>query len=125
MLDFQQKWKAKTFMYSRPVRVFLLIIAVYGLFSVYRVYEKKKESDRGLVKAEQQLITLSAKNTALMRQIDMLQTDQGLEAEIRAKYSVARDNEQVVVLVEEVASSVPTTTEKRTILWKVKSFLGF
>lgn len=125
MLDFQQKWKVKTFMYSRWVRGLLLVIAVYSIFSVYRVYEKKRESDRELAKVEQRLIALSAKDTALMRQIDMLQTDQGLEAEIRAKYSVARDNEQVVVLVEEVASSVPTTTEKRTILWKVKSFLGF
>ena len=125
MLDFQQKWKAKTFMYSRWVRGLLLVIAVYSIFSVYRVYEKKRESDRELVKVEQRLIALSAKDTALMRQIDMLQTDQGLEAEIRAKYSVARDNEQVVVLVEDTESPVSTTTETQGIFEKIKSFLGF
>lgn len=125
MLDFQQKWKVKTFMYSRWVRGLLLVIAVYSIFSVYRVYEKKRESDRELAKVEQRLIALSAKDTALMRQIDMLQTDQGLEAEIRAKYSVARDNEQVVVLVEDTESPVSTTTETQGIFEKIKSFLGF
>lgn len=125
MLDFQQKWKVKTFMHSRWVRGLLLVIAVYSIFSVYRVYEKKRESNRELAKVEQQLIALSAKDVALMRQIDMLQTDQGLEAGIRAKYSVARDNEQVVVLVEDTESPVSTIIETQGIFEKIKSFLGF
>jgi len=124
MLDFQQKWKAKTLVYSRGVQIFLLIIAVYGIFSVYRVYEKKKESDRELVKMEQQLIALSSKDTALTKQIDMLQTDQGLEAEIRAKYTVALENEKVVILVEDNVSEVATTTRQQSLFKRIKNFFG-
>lgn len=125
MLDFQQKWKAKTFLYSKGVRVFLALVALYSLYSTYIVYDKKRESAQAVVEAEQRLIALSAKNTILLEDIDRLQTDEGLEAEIRNKYSVAKGSEQVVVLVEEEPALVATTTEKKSVWAKVKGFFGF
>ncbi|MCX6703769.1 MAG: hypothetical protein NTV02_03740 [Candidatus Zambryskibacteria bacterium] len=125
MLDFQQKWKTKTFMYSRGVRIFLAVLALYSLFSVYRVYEKKQESEGDLRKVEQQTIVLSAKDTALVKSIDTLQTDEGLEAEIRSKYSVAKEQEQVVVLVEDQEKALSTSTPKKSVWQKMRSFFGF
>ncbi len=125
MLDFQQKWKAKTFLYSRGVRVFLTIVALYSLYSTYTVYAKKHESEQAVVEAEQRLIALSSKNTSLLEDIDRLQTDEGLEAEIRSKYSVAKGSERVVVLVEEEPAPLATTSEKKTRWQKIKGFFGF
>lgn len=125
MLDFQQKWKAKSFFYSRGVRVFLAVVALYSVYSTYTVYKKKQESSEDVVKAEQRVIALSAKNTALLEDIDRLQTEEGLEAEIRSKYSVAKGSEQVVVLVEDEPAPVATTTEKKTLWVKVRGFFGF
>ncbi len=124
MLDFQQKWKAKTFLYSRGVRVFLLIVALYSLYSTYTVYDKKRGSEQAVVEAEQRLIALSAKNTVLLEDIDRLQTDEGLEAEIRNKYSVAKGSEHVVVLVEEESMPASTTVEQKSRWAKFKSFFG-
>lgn len=125
MLDFQQKWKAKSFLYSRGVRVFLAVLALYSLYATYRVYDKKQQSAHDVVEAEQRLIALSSKNTVLLEDIDRLQTEEGLEAEIRNKYSVAKGSEQVVVLVEEEPAPVATTTEKKGMWAKVKGFFGF
>jgi cell division protein FtsB len=125
MLDFQQKWKAKTFLYSRGVRIFLVVIALYSLYSTYTVYKKKQESAQDVIKAEQQLIALSAKNTVLLEDIDRLQTEEGLEAEIRSKYSVAKGSEHVVVLVEEERVAASTTIEKKSRWAKIKGFFGF
>lgn len=125
MLDFQQKWKAKSFLYSKGVRIFLALVALYSLYSTYRVYDKKRESAQAVVEAERRLIALSAKNTVLLEDIDRLQTDEGLEAEIRNKYSVAKGSEQVVVLVEEESTPVVTVAEKKGVWAKVKGFFGF
>lgn len=125
MLDFQQKWKAKTFLYSKGVRVFLAIVALYSLYSTYTVYMKKQESAQGVIKAEQVLIALSVKDTALVEDIDRLQTDEGLEAEIRSKYSVAKGSEQVVVLVEDEPAQVVVPQEERSLWGKIIGFLGF
>jgi len=125
MLDFQQKWKAKTFFYSRGVRVFLAIVALYSIYSTYTVYQKKHESMRDVAQAEQRAIALSAKNTALLLDIDHLQTDEGLEAEIRSKYSVAKGSEQVVVLVEEEPTPPISTSENKSVWLKIKRVFGF
>jgi hypothetical protein len=124
MLDFQQKWKAKSFLYSKGVRVFLALVALYSLYSTYTVYDKKRESERAVTEAEQRLIALSSKNTVLLEDIDRLQTDEGLEAEIRNKYSVAKGSEQVVVLVEDEPVPTSTPTEKKSRWAKFKSFFG-
>lgn len=125
MLDFQQKWKAKTFLYSKGVRIFLLIVALYSLYSTYGVYKKKQESAADVVVAEQKLIALSAKNTALAEDIDHLQTDEGLEAEIRSKYSVAKGDERVVILVENDPTTTSSTTEHKNTWTRFKAFFGF
>jgi len=124
MLDFQQKWKAKTFLYSRGVRVFLAIVALYSVYSTYMVYQKKQESMGDVVQAEERVIALSAKNTALLEDIDHLQTEEGLEAEIRSKYSVAKGSEQVVVLVEEEPAPASATLEKKSVWLKIKRVFG-
>ena len=125
MLDFQQKWKAKSFFYSKGLRIFLAIVALYSIYSTYTVYKKKQESAQDVVKAEQQMITLSSKNTQLSEDIDHLQTEEGLEAEIRSKYSVAKGSEQVVVLVEEDREPASSTPVKKGFWKKTREFFGF
>lgn len=111
-------------MYSKGVRIFLAVLAVYSLFSVYMVYQKKAQSDLDVRHANERLLELSLKEGSLMKEIDHLQTDEGLEAEIRGKYSVAKNNEYVVILVEDEEA---TTTEvvKNTTLWlRIKKLFG-
>lgn len=124
MLDFQQKWKFKSFMYSKGMRIFLAVVALYSLFSAYTVYQKKRQSDIDTHEAELRLLALSAKETALLQEIDHLQTDEGLEAEIRSKYSVAKEKEQVVVLVEEEPTTTVETQRKESVWDKIRGFFG-
>jgi len=125
MLDFQQKWKFKSFMYSKGVRIFLGILALYSLFSAYTVYQKKRQSDIDVHNAELRLLALSAKESVLLKEIDHLQTDEGLEEEIRSKYSVAKEKEKVVVLVEDEVATTTTVAPKKNIWARVGEFFGF
>lgn len=125
MLDFQQKWRFKTVMYSKGMRIFLVVVALYSLFSAYMVYEKKRQSDKDVHEAELRLLALSAKETTLLQEIDHLQTDEGLEAEIRSKYSVAKEKEQVVVLVEDEPTTTTEVTQKESMWNRLERFFGF
>lgn len=125
MLDFQQKWKFKSFMYSKGMRIFLAVVALYSLFSAYTVYQKRRQSTIDVHEAELRLLALSAKETVLLQEIDHLQTDEGLEAEIRNKYSVAKEKEQVVVLVENEPATATEVTQKESVWNRVEKFFGF
>lgn len=125
MLDFQQKWKVKSFMYSKGMHMFLFIVALYSLFSAYTVYQKKRQSDIDVKGAEQRLLALSAKEVGLLQEIDHLQTDEGLEAEIRSKYSVAKEKEQVVVLVEDEPNMTNDVEQKKGFWVNLAKFFGF
>ncbi len=125
MLDFQQKWKVKIWMYSVWVRWVLVGVVLYSIFSVYTVYQKKLESERGVRDVQNKLRELDAKHTVLIGDIDNLQTEEGLEAEIRNKYSVAKEQENVVVLVENETGSSSSQKEPSQSMWqKIKVFLG-
>ncbi len=112
-------------MYSRGVRIFLFILMLYSLFSAYTVYQKKRQSDIDMHNAELRLLALSAKESVLLKEIDHLQTDEGLEEEIRSKYSVAKEKERVVVLVEDDVATVTPVVEKKSVWTRMAEFFGF
>ena len=125
MLDFQQKWKMKTFLYSRWVRIVLCIIVVYSFYSTFQVYCKKVESEGDIDTVQQEFFTLSAKERDLDTHIENLQTAEGLESEIRSKYSVAKEREHVAVIVDDTHVSSSTPATNRGPWYGIKHFFGF
>lgn len=54
--------------------------------------------------------TLMARKDALQEKVDYLSNDRGVEAEIRKHFDVAKEGEQVVVLVDQPSAASNTTT---------------
>ena len=120
MLDSQQKRKVNQILYHRVTSIVLFIIVVLVVRSTWIVYQKKVESD------ELKNISLNYKNLLEERsrelniQMERLQTDAGKEAEIRSKFSVAKDSENIVVIVD---NSSTTKQIKQKSVWQ--GFLDF
>jgi len=108
MLDFQQKRKLRGVLYSRVTLVILAIFVLISLRASWTAHSKLRESEDLRDNVKQRVNTLSARDLELRNQMDRLQTPQGIEAEIRSKFSVSKGNESVVVIVEDSS----TTTEK-------------
>lgn len=72
-----------------------LSLAVYDRFVVEQEVEERR-GDR-----EVELQTLEARQQVLEERVKYLENEQGLEAEIRRHFDVAKEGEQVVVLVGE------------------------
>ncbi len=130
MLEFQQKRKMRKLVYSRTALIVLCVVAAIFLRATWNVYEKERLSEEYVSQAQAQLDKLSAKKEAISSSVAALGTDKGIEAEIRRKFRVVKDGEQIAVIVDDASAtsatgeSVATSTEQG--FWHtITSFFGF
>lgn len=109
MLDIQQKRRFRSFIYNKITLGFLLVLVLLVIHSTWRVYLKKKESVEMMNSSYARLSDLEERDRELDMKIRKLNTISGVEEEIRSKFSVAKDNENIVIIVREEES---TSTNK-------------
>ncbi|HVS79409.1 MAG TPA: septum formation initiator family protein [Candidatus Paceibacterota bacterium] len=112
MLQYNEKTKLRRRIYSIPVFVVLLVITILVVRGTWDVYWKRVESRQNLDKVTEQAAALESRQAELNDEIDRLQTQAGVEEEIRKKFSVVKDGEQVAVLVDNGASTTPAPPPK-------------
>jgi cell division protein FtsB len=83
------------------------------------------ESRDKVATAQSQLLALASKNTQLDGEISSLQTNDGVEREIRSKFGVAKPDESMVVIVSDSDSTSSATTTPITFWSRFKHFFGF
>ena len=72
----------------------------------------------------EQVKELKQRNDELTSKIDKLATVSGVEEEIRSKFSVVKNNENMVVVVPNKDSEVSTTSSKISFWQKIWSFFN-
>lgn len=123
MLDFHQKRKVRSLMYNRITLAILFVILVIVMHSTWVVYRKKVESEEMKNISLKSTEALRARNAELQYKIDRLSTRQGIEEEVRSKFSVAKDNENMVIIVQDESST--SERVKKSGFWdKFKSFFS-
>ncbi|MFZ2620987.1 MAG: hypothetical protein WAX85_02275 [Minisyncoccia bacterium] len=122
MLDFHQKRKVRSVMYHRVTVVILSVITLIVLHSTWLVYNKKIESAEMKDVALRGVEELRIRDSDLLAKIDRLSTTPGVEEEVRSKFSVAKDGENAVVIVEDEETKVSTTSQKISFWTKLKNF---
>lgn len=123
MREFQTLRKKRKWLYSKWTILALFVVFILGLDSVWNIYQKEKLSKANLDQASLELNTLKERQAALEHSIGRLATPQGLDEEIRNKFSVAKDGEEVAIIVDRArtaATSSPTasTTSPEKSLWQ-------
>lgn len=109
MLDIQQKRRFRNFIYNKFTLGVLFVIVLLALHSTWKVYQKRKESFAMMTASMTRLNELEERDRELELKIKKLGTTSGLEEEIRSKFNVAKDSENIVIIVREEDSG--TTTE--------------
>lgn len=101
----------------------LLLLLVVLSNSTRKVYNKKVETEKVLARMQEESGQLEERKKILEENLSRIQTDEGLEFEIRKKFNVARAGESVAIIVEE--ESTTTTSDVSPSLWqKFKNFLS-
>ena len=123
MLDFEKKRKVRGILYSRVTIGVLVVLVFIVAHSTWSVWQKKRESEQLKNISMQNVEDLKTRDANLRSKIDRLQTDAGLEEEIRSKFSVAKADESVVVVVPQEAA-VATSAPLEVSFWqKIWNFL--
>ncbi len=122
MLDIQQKRKVRSFMYHRVTLAALFVFTIFVVHSTWSVYQKKVESEEKKDISLKHVEELRLRDTDLSTKIDRLSTTPGIEEEIRSKFTVAKNQENIVVVVESPTENVATSTIKLTFWKKLKNF---
>lgn len=101
MREFESKKKFRKFLYSRTMIFILLVIFVFLVRATWKVYKQEQVSRANFNKVLNETNRLAARENTLKQDISYLETDDGVDAEIRQKFRAVKPGEQVAVIVRE------------------------
>ncbi|HPB60402.1 MAG TPA: septum formation initiator family protein [Candidatus Paceibacterota bacterium] len=113
MAAIQGKKKKRRYLIGLPMAILAVLVLLIFVRAAWKMYQRDALSRDNLKMAEEQLAALKAREADLQTKIKALETPRGIEEEIRANFSVAKEGEKVISLVEEEATTTATTTEKK------------
>lgn len=105
-------------LYSRWFIAALIILVALAGRAAFKVYGRYQDSRATLALAEKELAIMEDKKTALQKEIAKLKTEEGIEKEIRKKYQVTKDSEQLIVILDAQPKNRAETPKKPDGLWQ-------
>lgn len=100
MFDFHEKRKLRSLFYSKPVSVILFAFAILLSFSAYNRYSVAGDMKEKLEAKRAELQKLEERAQSLETKVEYLENERGVEEEIRNRFDVAKEGEQVVILID-------------------------
>ncbi len=126
MIPFQERQKFRKIMYSKVSLVVLFVVLIAVGKGSWDIHQKSviAETERGIT--ERSLLDLESRTRELEVSLTRLKSDQGIEAEIRQKYMVARPGEDVVVVVDDTTKKgkIGDAPNPKSILEQILSLVG-
>lgn len=110
MFDFHQKRKLRTFFHSRFTQLTLLFFTLLIFWSAYDRYLVAKEMSEKRLALEEEMANLEERKVSLSKEVEYLSSDRGVEAEMRRQFDIAREGEQVVIILDDEKATSATTS---------------
>lgn len=120
MFDFHQKRKLRSIFGSRLTQGIVLILAAFILVSAYNRYLIARDMAERRAAVESEIATLEERRETLDTQVQYLSNERGIESEMRRQFDIAREGEQVVIILEDEKSQeleVTATSSKKERAW--------
>lgn len=127
MLDFRERTQLRKTMYAKPTILVVGVIALLIARGAWGMYQKSVEASKKRDKAVAELNQLRTYEAQLNADISKLSTERGQEGEIRDRFMVAQDGEQVIVvtsLKQEEDHTVTVNEDPETMVDKLKAAVG-
>ncbi len=111
-----RKKRTSRWWYSRLTLLVLAVVVVLLSRAAWNVYLKERESGAHMRAAEEKVVGLETRRIALEKKIAALKTTEGMEAEIRAQFQVAKPGERMVVVIEPKDITASTVIPTQSLL---------
>ena len=115
MKDFKRKKLVKNILFSYATLLLLAVFIVLMGTSVFERFTVEREMSARRVEAEQELKKLKMRAAALESQVEYLEDDRGMEAEIRGRFDVVKEGEQVVIILDDESEKQATVTQEEVV----------
>ena len=100
MLQFYQQQSWRGLLRSPLALIILGILCLFMARIVYERYSIASEMATREAESKAELQTLEERRSKLKEKVEYLSNDRGIEAEMRRNFDVARDGEQVVIILD-------------------------
>lgn len=100
MRELESKHRIKKIAYSTPVLILIFLMLVVFARGAWRALEKERGSSKMVTELEAKAAQLEARKVDLETKIARLDTEEGIEEELKSKYNVSPEGEEFVVLVD-------------------------
>ncbi len=108
--------------YSKITVILLGFILLFMLNGTWEVFKKANSARISKNSADVDLIELEARKEYLESSIDNLNTDLGIEQEVRSKFGVAKEGEEVVVIINGIDDEDSSSVQKKSLWTRIKDF---
>ena len=115
MQDFKRKKLVKNILFSYATLFILGVFIVLLGMSVFERFTVEREMSMRRVEAERELKDLKLRAAALELQVEYLEDDRGMEAEIRGRFDVVKEGEQVVIILDDANNQETEITETQIV----------
>lgn len=117
MVEFYQKRRLKRIMYSPPALAVVALVVGLLASGAWSAYNKQAETGKKRAAAAAELALLSAREGSLKADLAKLDTDAGVESEIRQRFEVGKEHEHMIVVVDPPAPQASSTPEEPKHWW--------
>ena len=101
MFEFYEKRRIKRFIYSKGFFGVLGVVVLLMSYAAYGAYEKMQGTIERSAALSAQVAELQGRAISLEEDIERLNDPRGIESELRSRYEVGWEGEEVIVLVED------------------------
>ena len=122
-MDFHEKRKIKKLLYSKPTLIILGFLVIWLSFNVFNMYKKERDTRLRRIEQREVLDELKGREKSLADEIERLSTERGIEEEVRSKFEVGREGEQVIIIVDNPEEENTDKKDMKKTFWqKIKSW---
>jgi len=101
MREFQERRLLRKVVFSRLTCVFLAIVLIFFGYSAAKIYLRLRRAASANKLIEKQIAGFKIKKAELEANISRLESESGIEEEIRNKFPVQKPGEKAVIIIEE------------------------
>ena len=109
-VDFHEKQRMRRWLYSKTTFVILAIAIVVAGIQVWDMYQKARLTKTQLAQTEEAYKKLQEREAFLSEETRGLSTEAGVEAKLRARFGVAKEGEEIVVILEDTQNDESVET---------------
>lgn len=122
-MSLKKSSKIQRIVLSLPFLILMTVLVVLVAVSALKMYQTSRGTQETVNQLEEEREELTIREQQLMNTTANLSTQRGIEEEIREKFSVVKEGERVIVLVDDPEVSATSTANGQSWWRSVLDFL--